>query len=87
MTEDEARKMWCPFVRVADSLDATPPAANCTAGPDADRTPDWASCVGSLCMAWRLKEPLTVHEIEYYGGKAQGYCGLAGKIERVGVNG
>ena len=75
MTEDEARKMWCPFVRVADSLDATPPAANCTAGPDADRTPDWASCVGSLCMAWR--------DDSYWNAQSKritaGYCGLAGK--------
>jgi hypothetical protein len=78
MTEDEARKMWCPFVRVADSLDATPPAANCTAGPDADRTPDWASCVGSLCMAWRWKKFDSARFMSA-DGEYVGYCGLAGK--------
>ena len=84
MTEDQARMMWCPFVRVADSPDARPPAANCTAGPDADRTPDWARCVGSLCMAWRDSSylgPSSYDDGERIEGDwiVAGYCGLAGK--------
>lgn len=82
MTEEDARKKWCPFVRVTEEgvekswnrsidqflIDGGKMKAVHTA------------CIASECMAWRwvLTEkpgrhvPLGVKE------RVQGYCGLAG---------
>lgn len=66
MTEDEARKKWCPQARVA------------TRGEDA-AVNRWAvfgsgfgpshgtTCIASECMAWRSTS------------SQHGYCGLAGR--------
>lgn len=63
LTEDEARKKWCPFVR---ALNSSMPAAynrrnNDTAG---------SLCIASACMAWHWYDP---------DNPTQGRCGLAGK--------
>ncbi|TXN38750.1 hypothetical protein FV232_01065 [Methylobacterium sp. WL30] len=55
ITEDQARKKWCPFSRVAHSagfvgatsfnrIPGTPPSAECT------------GCIASDCMAWIAAE-------------------------------
>ena len=78
MTEEEAKKQWCPFARVV--LDWSVLAGGQTViGPFnsdcADKNETFESdartlCIASACMAWR-----------WWGGtkKAEGYCGLAGK--------
>jgi len=68
MTEDEARKLWCPFARAIDHHgDVTDGVAG--VNRDDDGHPDEACrCLASGCMAWRSDPP----------GSAHGYCGLAG---------
>lgn len=70
MTEDEARKKWCPQARVWDTQ------AEGLAAPTHNRveidfnswwSPPSASCVASACMAWRTTS------------SQHGYCGLAGR--------
>jgi hypothetical protein len=73
--EEDAPIKWCPFVRCGDSFDANPPAANCTAGPDGSRVPDWAGCIGTRCMAWRHSPRIGPLD------QPEGYCGLAGKVD------
>ena len=68
MTEDEARKRWCPFAR-SRAVDYT--------APDGDRTSvsrvignvsgPTTGCIADECMAWRTDDA------------SGGYCGLAGK--------
>lgn len=49
MTEEEARKKWCPHVRFAMHEGDGAGAAN-----RADvGFKDWNTCLGSDCMAWR----------------------------------
>lgn len=76
MTEDEAKKKWCPFVRL------------CVKGQSAGNrygdengtieNPSSCRCIGSDCMAWRWADGMPS-----ITGKpknmCEGYCGLAGK--------
>jgi len=65
MTEDEARKLWCPFAR--DSLENYG-SYNRQEGGEALET---CRCLASGCMAWRW----------YGGpddAQTNGWCGLAG---------
>jgi hypothetical protein len=65
MIESEAKKRWCPFVRVTfDPHTAT--LVNNRMGVNHDR------CIGHECMAWRSN-----HDETY--GTSQVWCGLAGK--------
>ena len=68
MTEDEAKKKWCPMVR-----DGIEPMGN-TAG-DENRIPDWSLCIASDCMMWRWSEGNGERGI----GNEQGCCGLTEK--------
>lgn len=78
MREEDARKKWCPFARVAKAVGSTPTGQtvpsfqavmNRIDPPTTGRPilPDAALCIGSLCMAWRES------------GASEGYCGLAGE--------
>lgn len=81
MTEDEAKTKWCPFARIiCDSIDGKThvgPFNRMTLNtkPDETRIPPSGNCIGSDCMAWRIKD---------YGLDKEnnpvpyGYCGLAG---------
>ncbi len=75
MTEDEAKKRWCPFARTYSySLDGATGVTTAAAsinrlglGPDRD-----CLCLASGCMAWRLDPPYV---------DRVGHCGLAGKVD------
>jgi hypothetical protein len=93
MTEDEARRKWCPFARVA--------VINTKKGAAANRWPDdeeseYATttnhCIGSSCMAWRQTGFLPGHRWQAHNDEQkheafirshplEGFCGLAGKPE------
>lgn len=74
MTEDEAKKRWCPFVRTGLTAGmsvnrhvADAPGAN-------DGVWHETRCLASGCMAWRKDAPVA--------RSMDGYCGLAGPIWR-----
>ena len=72
MTEEEALKKWCPFVRLVVREDGNyrETWAQTNRGEDVNCSTG-TTCIGSTCMAWRwlqLSEP-----------KESGYCGLAGE--------
>jgi len=71
MTQDEAKKRWCPFTRVAlrQGLSANRTASKGGYADIADET----RCVASGCMAWQW----TGHNAP--NGESEGYCGLARK--------
>ena len=70
MTEDEARKRWCPFARSRSMEYATADGDHAMVariGPGEEHPSTF--CIASGCMAWRW----------HRGVPAGGYCGLAGK--------
>jgi hypothetical protein len=73
MTEDQAKKKWCPMVRLyGDDWITRLTDGRLKAISDGDVT-KVTKCIGSDCMMWR-----------WYGvtGRSPaklGYCGLAGK--------
>ena len=84
VTQEEARRCWCPFARVAhpfyDKINAQDGGAPIQISNRIVATQEDASCaemaadhpamkcIASHCMAWRFHENV-----------ATGYCGLAGK--------
>jgi hypothetical protein len=74
MTEEEARKKWCPQVRYfvdADGLGRT------------NMPEDSCRCIASDCMAWRWSyDWIKPHDttLDEYAALSTtlGYCGLAG---------
>jgi hypothetical protein len=68
MTEEEAKRMWCPFARV---IDITGKGGG-NRWDDSGKpftSPSGSLCMASNCMAWRWQSALS----------DDGYCGLAGK--------
>lgn len=73
MTEDEAKKKWCPFARLAISNRPNTPSLNRILDvDDPSIIENLTKCIGSDCMAWRV-------ERTYSNGRQDCYCGLAGK--------
>ena len=80
MTESEARKKWCPFVRVSfltpDGIETCHTNEKfCTSRQEAGN-----HCIASDCMAWRWHSykhnpPLVSDPTE----PTDGYCGLGAK--------
>lgn len=80
MTEEEARKKWCPMVRYAVAAHGEP-----FSNMPNERA---QTCAASLCMAWRWsqtqrKEFVQGHSapqiVEIGISHEHGHCGLAGK--------
>ena len=79
MTEAEAKKRWCPMVRVHTGMTDFVSAANRNL---LERDAHRDRCIGSAWMMWRTQEtPMpadagkSLVRVETIGG----YCGLAGK--------
>jgi len=81
VTEDEAKKRWCPFVRVSNG-----PDGSWNTMQDA-RSEQTYFCRASACMAWRKTGSkcrnrvgsLVDRDIDGTGAWIDiGYCGLAG---------
>lgn len=83
MTEDEAKRKWCPFARVPMSyLDNSPaPAVNrAYSGNSADAG---SLCIASACMAWRVQRDIATNAETGISRAVVlgGYCGLAGAVQ------
>lgn len=68
MTEEEAKKKWCPHARFKFSALSDCPASNRDDGSDGCKNPFLRSgtrCLGSECMAWRWS---TAKETEAFLG-------------------
>lgn len=78
VTEEQARTMWCPHARAANSIE--PEAGNVSVNRvfekgAADRD---CLCLANMCMAWRW-----VADRSFNGtprNLRNGYCGLAGQV-------
>ena len=78
MTEAEARKKWCPHIRISGTDRQSAMTNRCD-------TPTMTCCIASECMAWRWG-PSTRWEHDADGNPtkailedSRGYCGLGGK--------
>jgi len=70
MTEDEAKKKWCPMVRIGVSSDR-----NWFDNHNGNNV--FTYCISSDCMMWR--QDLTREEAENGYKAASGFCGLGGR--------
>ena len=80
MTEDEARKKWCPMV----SLDNVTPKLHGKHDAEPGRTAIYnPCCIASACMMWRITNKKVDHiDVEAGWEEVYGvdcYCGLGGK--------
>lgn len=64
LTEDEAKKKWCPHVRLGDEQGVSA-SINRAWGRGC---PDAARCIASECMAWRWGPMAELHEIDHAYG-------------------
>tara|TARA_X000001316_G_C922015_1_gene36752 strand:- start:2852 stop:3088 length:237 start_codon:yes stop_codon:yes gene_type:complete len=76
-TEDEAKKKWCPEVRMSAS--DMPVEGNHASNRSNKTFQEKCHCLGSGCMMWRWAKGASV--ADSINGKRPGYCGLAGKPE------
>ena len=89
MTEDEAKKKWCPFARVGSSVSGLG-SLNRDASPSDDSInglPRRALCLGSACMAWRwVRFDRTAFVTPGVWTDAEGYAaaGPKGDLKRLG---
>lgn len=80
MTEDEAKKLWCPHARIGVTNSEGGGFSVNRAGPSVPlRSLD--RCLGFGCMAWRWTDIIEAQgqSIPMPQGNPHGYCGLAGK--------
>lgn len=85
LTEEEAKKRWCPFAMTPNYNSTTCSATNRNLHGEGLRT---ASCIASACMAWRpIESPefkkRADEEFHKSGSRLTantGYCGLGGKL-------
>ena len=86
MTEEEAKGKWCPLARVKFSAETDENKFTVITGnrTSAGGIAPKVMCIGSGCMAWRIKEPKYLGEDEdgagiYDGDLPTGYCGAFGE--------
>ena len=81
-TEDQAKKLWCPMVRMGDSDDSSPSNSVCCVVKGLNRNPEWSRCIASDCAMWRwdreYNTKLCEMDQEKLVSMTKGYCGLAG---------
>lgn len=85
LTEEEARKKWCPHARelgrAQDGGNISRLVAGYNRGGDGAMIP---SCIGSACMAWRWAEAKKIRDIDLVTSDVVdlpprvGFCGLSG---------
>lgn len=78
MIEEEAKKKWCPMVRIA-----VEPGQGIFDNRQYNGVV--TSCLASNCMMWRWLDSCpqchSIEEIQKHGCKnLSGYCGLGGKL-------
>lgn len=92
-TEDEAKKKWCPHVRVMDFGTSAAGVRSAGVNRGTERAfgdKPFATCIGSQCMAWRWdrygRRTFSPDSTPGAGGGSYqatdikvGYCGLAGE--------
>jgi hypothetical protein len=72
VTEEQARDLWCPFVRSTRG-------ASVATNRDSDGSiVKRVTCVGSACMMWRQEVPSPERNEAAKTQGIRGYCGLAG---------
>jgi hypothetical protein len=76
VTEDDAKKKWCPMVR-CESDDMVSNSFDMADNPRG-RNPDYSLCIASDCMMWR--EDLTMKEAQNGFHALEGHCGLGGLL-------
>jgi hypothetical protein len=69
MTEEEAKKKWCPM------------AKQYPVGNQSDVTTHSVDCIASGCMMWKWINPLKVPIGKQLKNEKYGYCGLSGNPE------
>lgn len=89
MTEDEARRRWCPFGMQPIAGYAQPSSGLSTSQTyviSGNRAQgDVPACLASQCMAWRWKDPKVLREIDLVTADVvdeqprRGYCGAFGR--------
>jgi len=81
-TEEEARKLWCPMVRVGNGNEAAE-NRTCEIGKVSDDLGNgttWNACIASSCMMWRWdNDDFGICKQTGECVPFQGYCGLGGK--------
>jgi hypothetical protein len=85
VTEDEAKKKWCPYARVGAYTDKGQIMAITVNRDPRDEVSEGCLCLGSECMAWRetyamsRSNPACTPETGHQRSLVGGYCGLAGR--------
>jgi len=77
MTESEAKKKWCPFTRVLNTLSIGGHSDTSFNRRQDDWMPLGACCIGSGCMAWRHSNQQSYDGgLTYKPDPESGYCAL-----------
>lgn len=77
-TVEQAKKLWCPFARVAEGQIA---AAFNRAYDGQQKLSPASYCIANRCAAWRWKSSRSSQDIDLVTGDTEprlGFCGLSG---------
>lgn len=75
MTEEEAKKKWCPMTRAHITVSRDYYGTETAEGPAVNKHTKDAYCIGSACMMFRA------YQINAFPGPPETicYCGLGGR--------